>query len=44
MRAILYDEGREDIVAGMARSIRGLIAYEPDIIPIPCTTAHYYLP
>jgi aspartate racemase len=44
VRAILYDEGRADLVDGMASSIRGLLAYEPDLIAIPCNTAHFFLP
>lgn len=43
VRAILYDEGRDALVAGMAESLRLLAGCRPDVIVIPCHTAHCFL-
>lgn len=43
-RAILYDERRDELVGGMADSIRRLASYGVDAIAIPCNTAHCFLP
>jgi aspartate racemase len=43
VRAILYDERREELTRGMADSLDRLLGYEPDVIAIPCNTAHVFL-
>ena len=43
-RAILYHERRDELVRGMADSIRRLVTYDVDAIAIPCNTAHCFLP
>ncbi len=43
VRAILYEERREQLTQGMADSIRRLLTYEPHAIAIPCNTAHCFL-
>ncbi len=43
VRAILYDERRRELVEGMASAIRALSCYQPDVIVIPCHTAHCFL-
>lgn len=43
-RAILYGERRDELVAGMAASIEGLLRYDPHVICMPCNTAHCFLP
>ncbi len=43
-RAILYGERRDQLVAGMAQSIEGLLRYDPHIVCMPCNTAHCFLP
>ncbi|MFW6049559.1 MAG: aspartate/glutamate racemase family protein [Myxococcota bacterium] len=44
VRALLYDERRDELVRGMAASIAGLLRYAPHAIAIPCHTAHCFLP
>ncbi|RMF18851.1 MAG: aspartate/glutamate racemase family protein, partial [Candidatus Dadabacteria bacterium] len=44
VRAVLYDERRNELVSGMAASITWLMQVDPDCIAIPCNTAHLFLP
>lgn len=41
--AIVRGEGRVELVAGMASSIDALLRYGPNLIVIPCHTAHCFL-
>ena len=43
VRAILYNEHKDEIIAGMRDSTRKLAEYGADIIFIPCNTAHYFI-
>lgn len=42
-RALLYDEGYEEIVKEMAKSIRRMMDWEVERIVLVCGTAHYFL-
>jgi aspartate racemase len=44
VRALLYGERREELVSGMAESMRKLLAYGPHVIVMPCHTAHSFRP
>lgn len=44
VRAILYNERREELALGIADSLTGLAAYQPDVVLLPCHTAHCFLP
>ena len=43
VRAILYNEHKEEIIDGMCDSIKKLTEYGADMIFIPCNTAHYFI-